>query len=182
MTDMLLTTHLKMALLIYENLDNDCKALLDLHAFRMGNIKPDFTKKLKSCPHTFEGSYEKITALIELLKNYSEINPYEFSEVLGIINHFISDYFCMPHNPKLRGIGLIKHMLYEKRLANIYRKMIKGKDKRLDIDDFENIDDIDTYIKKSYNNYLLQTSSAVNDICYAVRTCTMVSRLLVKPS
>ena len=47
----------------------------------------------------------------------------EFSRKLGMIMHYISDYFCRAHNTEYYRKNIVAHLKYEKRLAKVMKKI-----------------------------------------------------------
>ena len=89
--------------------------MLDYRSFNYGNIIPDYDPRLISIPHYKEKSFERITAMIE---KAGTINAKQcFSYEIGIINHYICDYFCQAHNYSEYD-NYVRHLVYEKKLSN----------------------------------------------------------------
>jgi hypothetical protein len=91
-------------------------------------VKPDCVPKYKFMKHYFDESIdmvvEKIIYLSELTLEDIHYNMSigKFSEELGVICHFLCDFFCAPHYYRLefKSASAVKqHMVYEKRLAKL---------------------------------------------------------------
>lgn len=94
-------------------------------AFVYGNIAPDYDPNLLFPTHfskTCERRISEIAAeLSELpLEKHGRVGA-EYSKQLGILCHFICDYFCRAHNKDFEG-GLKHHAFYENRLDFYLRK------------------------------------------------------------
>ena len=119
---MLVNTHILIGEKVYQNLYELFKTNLCKNKFIYGNIKPDLVYRLSSKSHCIDDSLdfvlEEVNQLI-LSKDCKE----EFSVKLGVINHFLSDFFCSPHYFKDDFNGLIKHLNYELHLHKVLKDM-----------------------------------------------------------
>ena len=93
--------------------------------FIWGNIKPDCTPKYKRMKHYYNESIDMVIEKIQYLSTlrledvYYKINIGKFSEELGVICHFLCDFFCAPHYYRweFKSTKAVKHhMLYEQKL------------------------------------------------------------------
>ena len=76
--------------------------------FLFGNLFPDLIHSYIWCRHEYQHSREYVRKKIEKLKK----KPKLFSFHMGILAHYICDYFCYPHSACF-GKGLIEHIAYE---------------------------------------------------------------------
>ena len=76
--------------------------------FLFGNIFPDLIQSYLWCRHEYKYSREFIQKKLEMIKK----RPKLFSFHLGILTHYICDYFCYPHSAGYDK-GLIHHIIYE---------------------------------------------------------------------
>ena len=104
-----------MRLYIHHNIGKKvCSELIELGChinetlFHLGNLFPDIIHSYLWRRHEYQYSREYIRKKIEMLKR----NPKFFSFHLGILTHYICDYFCYPHSSGYDK-GLIHHILYE---------------------------------------------------------------------
>lgn len=120
---MLTGTHIKIANYIYNIFKQQYGICLNKKNLIYGSIKPDFAKN--KVPHYIDQSIDYIDDEIEaLIKDFNIISKKVFSRRLGMIMHYISDYFCRAHNTNYYRKNLMAHLKYEKRLA----KTMKMKD------------------------------------------------------
>ena len=110
--------------------------------FYFGNLYPDLIHSYLWCRHEFRHSREYIRKKIEKLKKQT----FFFSFHLGILAHYICDYFCYPHSG-VYDKGLFHHILYELR-QKAPQKIYKTK---LTIKDFS-VEELEKYIKW-YENF-----------------------------
>ncbi len=159
-------------------------SLLDQKWFSYGNIKPDIDFKMKNLDHTITGANNQIKNELEKIKANS-LSKEEFSESLGIINHFICDSFCAYHNREdLIEDNFFKHFLYEnkihgklinKRDFSKYKTFIK-KGSSLFIKDLDLIKDL----KNCQLEYSEKSIKPARDLRYAIRTSILVNTNLLK--
>jgi len=76
--------------------------------FLFGNIFPDLIHSYIWCRHEYQHSREYVRKKLDKLKR----RPMFFSFHLGILAHYICDYFCYPHSASFDK-GLIEHIIYE---------------------------------------------------------------------
>jgi len=91
--------------------------------FLLGNFYPDLVHSYLWCKHEYQHSREYIKKKIEKLSKRSFL----FSFHLGILAHYISDYFCYPHSG-VYDKNIFHHILYElkqKVPENIIRTKLK---------------------------------------------------------
>lgn len=123
------TSHKKLASFLHRVITIQEQVQLDYHAFLFGSIKPDLTPEILMAPHYVQNIqrhhvFDKIKKIQDDLQNgIAQAALADFSENMGEIMHYICDYFCLPHsNPPKRKYGLIRHNIYERRLARYLRK------------------------------------------------------------
>lgn len=94
---------------------------LDKNSFEYGSIKPDIVPRLRNIKHFSEDSIDFICDSIIDLKSkpFSDSRTFikYFSVQLGVITHYISDYFCFAHNDPSLIDNLYKHLIYENRVG-----------------------------------------------------------------
>ena len=99
--------HLEIAKTICAELrELGCKIHKNL--FLLGNLFPDLSQSYIWRRHEYQHSREYIRRKLDKLKK----KPKLYSFHLGIIAHYICDYFCYPHSPGCDK-GLIHHIAYE---------------------------------------------------------------------
>jgi len=76
--------------------------------FHFGNFYPDLIHSYLWCKHEYQHSREYIHKKIEMLKK----QPIFFSFHLGVLTHYICDYFCYPHSG-VYDKNLFHHIMYE---------------------------------------------------------------------
>jgi|GEM_PF-1255441 hypothetical protein len=116
-------THLAISSAILDFVDNNTDVRLDRKAFKYGSIKPDIDHRLSSVPHYKDYVMDYLVTEIKSLLNMKiNSNCTEvFSEKLGLITHYLSDFFCFAHSEYFRG-SILAHYFYEFRLSVYCRR------------------------------------------------------------
>jgi len=115
---------------------------IDVKLFLLGNIFPDLNQSYLWCRHEYLHSREYIRRKIEVL----EKKPRLFSFHLGVLTHYICDYFCYPHSLAYDK-GLVQHIIYEIR-QKVPKRIYKT---NLNIQAFT-IEELDRFVKW-YENF-----------------------------
>ena len=138
-------SHLKIGKILYESLTEDARGLLSYRAFLWGNISPDFSVRLLTCPHYIENYSrflkEELAFLFDggdaasavwadtygeewhanvLLTHDSDAQNPDLSVRLGVVCHFLTDFFCFAHTKGFTGT-MREHIRYEKELDRYLR-------------------------------------------------------------
>lgn len=97
---------------------------LDRDLFVLGNLLPDYMPEIILLPHFSSRCQCEIDLFTEVLAAHhiprDEEIPSEYALRLGILCHYITDYFCFPHNQEF-GRNLKKHDSYERELDAYFR-------------------------------------------------------------
>lgn len=127
----MMTTHRIVAQNILKNANSKKVYLINHNRFIWGAVKPDCVPKYKFRKHYYAESIDMIIAKICYLSSLSiedivyRMSVEKFSEELGVICHFLCDFFCAPHYYRweFKSTNAVKkHMLYEKRLAKVAKR------------------------------------------------------------
>ena len=86
------------------------EAGLHLHekSFLFGNLFPDLILSFFWRRHEYAVSRKYLRKKIEKIKK----KPLFFSFQLGVLTHYICDYFCYPHS-RVYNESMLQHILYE---------------------------------------------------------------------
>ena len=125
---MMASTHKLIANNIYSNFDIEKQKIVKQKSYIWGNVKPDYISKYKFKNHYFDESIDMTIELINKLSSLSinkidrDIGFGKFSALLGVVTHFICDYYCLAHYERLRFKNAMKrHISYERELSKISR-------------------------------------------------------------
>lgn len=172
---MLMTTHLKIAKSTFENIDDAQKSYISEKNFIYGNIKPDIVSKYKLKKHYIEESFgmimEKIEHLCSLtLEKLTKLfSTSRFSQELGVICHFLTDFFCIAHNERWEfKHSMNKHITYERELGSLSKEVNFNKFDSIEIkNSFEN------FFATLYDEYK-KNKNHFNDLKYSTQICKSV--------
>ena len=184
---MLPRTHRQIGKLVFKVLQKGFCVRLNRIALEYGSIKPDILPSLKSIPHTKTFSFHVVKGLIsDIFDKPIPLTKREmrrFSINLGVLLHFISDYFCHVHN---NGIDepLRKHYLYERKLA---KRLIKHNWAERYPDLWEipaeitlsSAQELIEYIESMHLSYLRRSQHLSVDISICLEVCTTVASAII---
>lgn len=158
------------------------------YSFYIGSLLPDCVPSFITKRHCIEDTFHNLKKEIEKITIYNDIdkgiNSYYFLK-LGVITHFIADYFTYPHNSIYEG-NLSAHCLYEKELKfalkdyiktytnNQEMYIIKDKLKRNEMQFKKTVEEICNYIKEKHEEYLKLDIVHKIDCEYIVNVCKSV--------
>lgn len=173
---MMANTHFMIARYVYYNLDIKDRERISYNGFLYGNVKPDMASKYKLKKHYMDESFDMIVDKIKVLSSLSdkEINKtgakIRFSQELGVVCHFLCDFFCIPHSQRWEfKHSMNKHLRYEKELAT-RAKDFELSDDRIKIFGYYNIEQ---FILDAHRLYS-KTESYENDLFFANYICNSV--------
>ncbi|SHK19003.1 Zinc dependent phospholipase C [Anaerobranca californiensis DSM 14826] len=181
---MIINTHMLIAKRVYGNLKSKLVFKLQKNNFIYGNIKPDLILPLSSRAHTLTDSLEFILEEANKLIYSQDIDLETFSTNLGVINHFLADFFCSPHYYKGNFPSFANHLMYEIALHNFFKKMDYDTPltvENLKIQNLFNIDMKETIFLLE-NEYLEESPKLERDIIFALKATTLISYHIVKNS
>lgn len=175
---MITSTHILFSKVLYENCMKDLNFKLDKYKFMYGNIKPDIFCNYFKDNHTIKGSIQIVEESSKKLIN-GKNNIGEFSVELGVICHYVCDYFCIYHTEEYANNNIFEHISYEKRLHNKALDMIKNK--KIKIKARTNLpkEDIVEFIYKMQEIYFNEKQSLIRDITYALETANTIAEWIV---
>lgn len=176
--------------IISENVHNNIKRILgvDLNKLSLiyGSIKPDIAYSLAKMDHFKPQSFNFVCDEINELSNLDfELNK-EFvkhiSTRIGVTTHFISDFFCVPHNDRLTyKHNIINHMQYENNLHKLFKtfdgKIEISKDNFNISNNYSN--SINILIDDLHEQYQRRGESLLNDLHSSIHASTIVGLFIV---
>jgi len=97
---------------------------LDREMFVLGNLLPDYLPELVLSPHFTLKCQREISLFTGVLAaqrlgNPSQV-PAQYSLRLGILCHYITDYFCFAHSREFKQ-NIVRHAVYEQELDDYFR-------------------------------------------------------------
>jgi hypothetical protein len=178
---LLIDTHIILANNILRQANGKKIYLINKRRFIWGNIKPDCASKYKFKKHYYD---ESITMILDKIKElaslsvgdiYYSFGKKKFSEELGVVCHFLCDFFCVPHNQRWEfKHSMKKHVVYEKNLAK-FAKLYKFKSY---IDSNLSLEDLEEFIVAHQRQYE-KGESFRNDLEYSFFICNSVINMVL---
>lgn len=180
---MMMNTHKALAGTFIENVETNKKFLISDGHFTWGNLKPDSMSKYKFKKHYLDESFDMIVNKIQFLSSLSLDDIFiryslgKFNQELGVICHFLCDYFCIPHYQRweFKSPGAVKdHVLYE----NDLNKFAKSYNIRREINTSLTAEEIREYIsglQKEYDGKIAYEK----DLQYSSHICNTVINLIL---
>ena len=178
---MMMKTHIIISKSLLDNIDDNKQFFLNNKSFIYGNIKPDIFSKYKLKKHYLDESYDMVRNKIEYLSNLDldTLEKYytknEFSQEMGVICHFLADFFCVAHSERWEFKHSLKiHVKYESGLTKV------AKDYNLKNDRRQYVDDVDLFFEKLYREYKNNGNFEENDLKYAAYICNTVTNYVLE--
>ncbi len=181
---MLVNTHMLIGQSVYENIQRVLNINLNKSKFIYGNVKPDIVYKLATMSHCMKDSLCFVLEEISNLLVPDEKDLDQFSIDLGVINHYLSDFFCSAHYYPERFNSFIKHIDYEYNLHKAFKKLQRDKLlnlSKLQVDRFNKGTIIDTIFVLE-RLYKKENINVEKDIFYALRISTLASIYILENS
>lgn len=184
-----LESHIFISKLVYNEINKVFPIHINKTLFRAGNILADYSPLVWTHPHYYTVSSEYVFENIDLVCSLDrEDNPVNadmlLSFRLGIVCHYITDFFCRAHIGS--GIGKKReHLQYEDFLDN-YRNSIKDRLEEtewlMDFKGFDSSDELKAHLKEKVEEYRSLPASPERDITMAIENCikTMVSVIAIR--
>ena len=152
--------------------------------FYIGSVLPDCLPSFIVRKHTMEDSFDVVEK--ELRKMVSHYNPREglnrrFFIHLGVITHYISDYFTFPHNQNFPG-NLKDHCIYEEELKKELRSYVRepGVERGRLSESVHTPEAILGFVQRMHQIYMRMQSGVKRDCEYILELChTVVDALLI---
>ncbi len=170
------TSHFAMAHLINAALKSR-GIYLDRISFVYGNIEPDYTPAMWIYPHFSKVCLRTITNIAFELPMVPVCSSGRvgalYSKRLGMLCHFLCDYFCYAHNDAFSG-NISQHISYENELDAYLRSNcmeLLELDEEAEIQPIADKDELLSSIEAFRENYLSSGFSLQNDLSSAFEAC-----------
>ncbi len=166
-------SHYRMAKGVKRFLEREAGIRLHRGAFIFGNLKPDLIFEFLWRPHTTDRLDEIFLKLTDFLNNaHSEtIGKRAFDMKLGEFCHYVSDFFCYPHNSGYHE-NMWRHHLYEWRLSGRLKRQSPPVSKR---DAVVSPRLMEQTLRHMHTDYSAQTQGMENDIAYIPAACCFLA-------
>lgn len=164
---MFIGTHETIAKNVYLTLATEKNVYLNRNLFIFGNVFPDLHVDYIKQKHYKNLCYDKIKSAIIEISN-TKMTLAEFSFKAGIICHYVSDFFCYPHEQEWRYLqgNTKEHIQFENKQNIATRNKIFIAKTDIELKDIE-----DAYIDFFIENLLDEYRNSIDysrDVLYAV--------------
>ena len=143
--------------------------------FLFGNVLPDLNFLSYFKGHTYRSRIAFIEKKINQLFQQPIWNWKSYYD-LGIITHYVADFYTFPHNTNFKG-SLRNHFSYEKKLRfYFYKKSLHQKVQSKNNSSYalKNPKQILQHLQTSHKNYMDQSPSLNNDFHYIIEETTIL--------
>ncbi|MDN4526331.1 zinc dependent phospholipase C family protein [Fictibacillus fluitans] len=185
-SDLFAYSHKVMAHHIQSHVRESVQYDLNKSMFTWANMKPDFIPELAKRKHYIEESFEfvvdKIVALLETpASDLLDKQKRRWLEIeMGVICHFVTDFFCVPHNQRWEfKHAMIPHVKYERALDK--------KARMLNSINCLTLPEIKEYSKESVSFFLdellyeyEQKKDYKRDMVYSISVCSAICTFILE--
>lgn len=148
-------------------------------SFYIGSILPDCVPSFITRKHNIEETFGILKEeILKITDNYDMdrgMTGY-YSRHLGVVTHYIADYFTFPHNDIFKG-NLKEHCTYERDLKLAFKSYVKSDEavrRREKSAIFKSVDEILKFIIEMHDEYLKAIKVIKVDCMYIVELCHKV--------
>lgn len=180
---LMINTHRIMGENILKYANSKSIYLINKKRFIWGNIKPDCTPKYKVKKHYYIESIDMVVDKIIHLSSltledvYYDMKLGRFSEEMGVICHFLCDFFCAPHYYRweFKSTNAVKqHMMYEQRLAKLCKNFRPTKLINTNINK-ENVKEFIESMQRQYDGIV----NYENDLTFSYYVCDSIINMIL---
>ena len=184
---MMTQSHSLIGKIVFSAISEHTEVKLVEHLLKYGCIKPDLTPRLRAIPHFKDQSFDFINCMIEEIRSWSLPESKRQLEMLsinlGVIMHYIADYFCYAHNNEVYN-SLLPHFIYESGLAMAFsladlEKICNSAVASVKQQNVVTKKWLREYIEKRHREYISCRKSMETDISYSVEACVTVAYVVI---
>lgn len=142
---------------------------INIDSFVYGNMMPDLNLKYRMTMHSKKEDWDKILEIINEIALGKENLNESISIKLGMLSHYLCDFFTFPHNEGF-GKNILHHELYEQaqrilwwsKLSRIWEEC--NQEINFEI---KSTKDIITYIEDMHNIYMRNPGDKKRDLFFS---------------
>lgn len=156
------------------------------HMFQFGSLLPDLVPSFITKKHRVDTTFDILEKkLRKVVDNYGGESFLSRSRCkdLGVVTHYIADYFTLPHNTKFEG-SLKDHVNYEEILKHSMRSYVARnhvENQPLIRTAMTSVEDICMFIRKCHEEYIKMTTEGQEiDCMHSVEVCRQVIEAVVE--
>ena len=153
--------------------------------FRFGSLLPDLVPSFLTKKHQLDTTFDILERkLYKIIKQYKgeEVLSMRLCKDLGVVTHYIADYFTLPHNHKFTG-SFKDHCMYEEVLKHEMRRYVRLKhvaSQPLIRMQMSSVEDICIFIKNCHVEYIRMAMDGQDIDCrHSVEVCRQVLEALM---
>lgn len=171
-------SHISLAKYLLDSMDTE-ELKNHKKAFYIGSILPDCIPSFITRRHSIEETFEILKGEIcKITDDYDVDRGMKgyYCRHLGVITHYIADYFTFPHNSIFKG-NIKEHCVYESELKTKFKQYVKSDEaKRIRETNgvFQSVEEICLFIEKMHKEYLKAIKVVRIDCHYIVELCYRV--------
>lgn len=142
---------------------------INIDSFIYGNMLPDLNLKLRMTMHSKKEDWDNVLEIIHEIAYGKEKLDREISIKLGMLSHYICDFFTFPHNEGFEK-NIIHHELYEQAQRILWwSKILKVWEETGEEINFEikSTKDIITYIEDMHSIYMRNPGDKKRDLFFS---------------
>ncbi len=181
-------THVIIAREIYQDVEKNLNIQLDKTQLIFGSIKPDIYSGLPKLKHFKPQSFDVICNEIQRISNSSFADNRAYlaaiSQKIGVITHYVADYFCIPHNDrKTYKNHFWDHLKYERTLHKSFKDIASRKKQSVNLlqgVDFTEIEQVKRYLDDLHHRYEFKGESMQNDINSSLFAVKAIASMMVQ--
>lgn len=156
------------------------------YTFYIGSIVPDcipsFITRRHNMEQTFDIFVNHMEKFVRILGKREKIG-FRQSIRMGMILHYIADYFTMPHNSHYEG-GFKEHCVYEGAQLKCMRNYVKDvRSEEINVklpDPLKDVKQVVEYIKEKHKEYVELHQGVKDDCEFSLEACLCVALSLFK--
>lgn len=179
-------THKIIANLIYDDVYTEHNVKLNKTQLVYGSIKPDIYSGMPKLKHFKPQSFSVICNDISALSSSQTENNRaaiaRLSQKIGVVTHYVADYFCVPHNDRSTyQHHIINHIQYENQLHLMYKEANLRKTATIDQWlDFSDVRRVMNYLDQLHNAYSNRNESLLNDLNGSLQASRTIATMIVQ--
>ncbi len=164
----------------------DERLLAHSFMFQFGSLLPDLVPSFLTKKHELDTTFDilerKLYKVIEQYKGEEGLSM-SLCKDLGVITHYIADYFTLPHNHKFTG-NFKDHCMYEEVLKHEMRRYVRLEhvaNQPLIRMQMSSVNDICIFIKNCHVEYIRMAMDGQDIDCrHSVEVCRQVLEALIE--
>jgi len=179
-------THKLIADIIYDDVYMEHNVQLNKTQLVFGSIEPDIYSGLPKLKHFKPQSFSVICNDISTLASSQTENNRaaiaRLSRKIGVVTHYVADYFCVPHNDRSTyQHHIINHIQYENQLHLMYKDSdLKRKAATDQWLDFSDIQKVMKYLDELHSAYSNRSESLLNDLNGSLQASRAVATMIAQ--